>query len=124
MTAIARAPRRASTGRLRRPYRHRLSHASRAARGARRRLALMLGLLPLACGLLLGSGRDGVDQFGQPSDDGVNLGKRAAGFVGQSGTGNDLAGAVVHRDDSLGRLALDARHQIVDLARGRRGALG
>lgn len=55
MTAIARAPRRASAGRVRRPHRPRHSPASPAAQGARRRLALVLGLLPLACGLMLGS---------------------------------------------------------------------
>ena len=58
MTAIARAPRRATTGRA---HRH---HPSRLRRGARdtgrpartaRRVALILGLLPLGCGVMLGS---------------------------------------------------------------------
>ena len=56
MTAIARAPRRGSAGRVRRHHSHRLRLAHHeATRGARRRLALMLGLLPLASGLMLGS---------------------------------------------------------------------
>lgn len=54
MTACARAPRRASAGRVRRPRPH--PHPFRSpAHGTRRRLALALGLLPLACGLMLGS---------------------------------------------------------------------
>ena len=56
MTAIARAPRRGSAGRVRRHHSQRLRLARReAGRSARRRLALMLGLLPLASGLMLGS---------------------------------------------------------------------
>ena len=56
MTAIARAPRRPNAGRARRLHMHRLPlDAPQGARGARRRLALMLGLLPLATGLVLGS---------------------------------------------------------------------
>jgi hypothetical protein len=56
MTAIARAPRRRSAGRVGRYHAQRLRHAPHdAARGARRRLALTLGLLPLASGLMLGS---------------------------------------------------------------------
>jgi hypothetical protein len=55
MTAIVRVPRRANPGRARRRT-HRLHlDPHHAARGARRRLALILGLLPLASGLLLGS---------------------------------------------------------------------
>lgn len=58
MTSIARAPRRATAGHARRhhPSRLRLG-AGLARRPARttRRVALVLGLLPLACGVMLGS---------------------------------------------------------------------
>lgn len=56
MTAIARAPRRGSAGHVRRHHSQRLRLAHHeAGRSARRRLALMLGLLPVASGLMLGS---------------------------------------------------------------------
>ena len=56
MTAIARAPRRGTAGRVRRHQSQRLGPGPRdAARRASRRLALILGLLPLASGLMLGS---------------------------------------------------------------------
>jgi hypothetical protein len=56
MTAIARAPRRGSAGRDRRHDSQRLRLVRHhTGRRARRRLALTLGLLPLASGLMLGS---------------------------------------------------------------------
>ena len=56
MTAIARAPRRGSAGRVRRHHSQRLRLVHhRAGRSGRRRVALILGLLPLASGLMLGS---------------------------------------------------------------------
>ena len=58
MTAIMRAPRRATAGHARRHHPSRRHHgASDAVRRARtaRRVALILGLLPLACGVMLGS---------------------------------------------------------------------
>ena len=54
MTAIARAPRRVRAGRVRRPDRKRHPFSHHPTR-TRRRLALVLGLLPVACGLMLGS---------------------------------------------------------------------
>lgn len=55
MTAIARAPRRAHAGRGRHQRHHRHPASQPVTRHARRRLALALGLLPLASGLMLGS---------------------------------------------------------------------
>ena len=55
MTALARAPRRANAGRPRRLHLHPPYGSHDRARRARRRLALILGLFPLASGLVLGS---------------------------------------------------------------------
>ena len=55
MTAIARASRRASAARARRSYDQPHPFTGHPTRGARRRLALVLGLLPMLCGLVLGS---------------------------------------------------------------------
>ncbi|HEY8178760.1 MAG TPA: hypothetical protein VIH33_00025 [Candidatus Limnocylindria bacterium] len=56
MTTIARAPRRGGAGSVRRHHSQRLRHTRYdAARTTRRRLALILGLLPLASGVMLGS---------------------------------------------------------------------
>jgi hypothetical protein len=56
MTAITRAPWRGTAGRVRRRQSQRLRPGPRnAAQKARRRLALIVGLLPLASGLMLGS---------------------------------------------------------------------